>query len=440
MKATPTHSPGQCNTEDLHAVTANPQRFSGEWEIKRLGDFADCVAGGTPSTVNKEYWGGVIRWMSSSELNDKIIQDVEKRITERGLRESNTKIIPPRCVLIGLAGQGKTRGTVAINLVEICTNQSIAAIYPNEYFVPEYLYYNLDARYHELRGMSTGDGGRGGLNLQIIQSISVPFPEIAEQRAIAEVLSDVDRLLVTLEVLIAKKRAIKQATMQQLLTGKTRLPEFSGEWEITSMGRIGSIYGGLSGKSKVDFGVGGARYVTFMGIMNNIVIDVNHTDHVYVASGESQNLLLKGDLLFNGTSETPDELAMGAVMGEHIDNLYLNSFCFGFRLHDEKKYVPLFLAYFFRGFAGRAIVNALSQGATRYNISKRQFIALELSIPTFEEQKAIATILSDMDAEISALEQRRDKTRAIKQGVMQALLTGRIRLIKPNPTKKGLTC
>ena len=193
--------PGYKQTEvspipvDLHAVITNPRRFNKDWEIKRLGDFTDCVAGGTPSTLNKEYWGGPIRWMSSGELNNKIIKDVEKRITEQGLRESSTKIIPPRCVLIGLAGQGKTRGTVAINLVEICTNQSIAAILPNESFVPEYLYYNLDARYHELRGMSTGDGGRGGLNLQIIRSVFVPFPEISEQRAIAEALSDVDGLL-----------------------------------------------------------------------------------------------------------------------------------------------------------------------------------------------------------------------------------------------------
>ena len=197
--------------------------FSGPWKTKRLGDFADCTAGGTPSTFISEYWGGTIRWMNSGELNKKIVHDVEGRITERGLRESSTKIVPPRCVLVGLAGQGKTRGTVAINTVELCTNQSIAAIYPNESFVPEYLYHNLDARYEELRGLSTGDGGRGGLNLKIIMSIPVLFPCVDEQQAIAAVLSDMDADIAALERRRDKTRAIKRGMMQQLLTGRVRL-------------------------------------------------------------------------------------------------------------------------------------------------------------------------------------------------------------------------
>ena len=241
-----------------------------------------------------------------------------------------------------------------------------------------------------------------------------------------------DGLLNALEALIAKKRAIKRAVMQQLLTGKTRLPGFSRAWEKAKMGRIGSIYGGLSGKSKVDFGSGNARYVTFLGVLENVILDAHHTERVHVGPGESQNNVMKGDLLFNASSETPSDLAIGAVMGEQLDNLYLNSFCFGFRVHDENKYVPLFLAYFFRGSVGRSIMNALAQGATRYNMSKSQFLALELSIPPCDEQHAIVSVLSDMDSEIVALEQRRDKTRAIKQGMMQQLLTGRVRLVKPN--------
>ncbi len=197
--------------------------FSGEWEVKRVREFTDCTSGGTPSTSNANYWGGSIRWMSSGELNLKLVAEVEGRITANGLRNSSTKMIPERCVLIGLAGQGKTRGTVAMNLVELCTNQSIAAILPSQTFVPEYLYYNLDARYDELRGLSTGDGGRGGLNLTIIRALSVPFPKLAEQTAIAAVLSDMDAELATLEARRDKTCALKQGMMQALLTGRIRL-------------------------------------------------------------------------------------------------------------------------------------------------------------------------------------------------------------------------
>ena len=106
------------------------------WSKKTIGDFADVTSGGTPSTNISEYWNGKIRWMNSGELNDKKVYDVVGRITEEGLKKSKTKLIPKKCILIGLAGQGKTRGTIALNFVELCINQSIGAIYPNDSFIP----------------------------------------------------------------------------------------------------------------------------------------------------------------------------------------------------------------------------------------------------------------------------------------------------------------
>ena len=203
---------------------------------------------------------------------------------------------------------------------------------------------------------------------------------------------------------------------------------FSGEWETKRLGEIGTIYGGLSSKSKVDFGGGNARYVTFLGVLENIILDVRHTEHVHVSRGESQNSVLKGDMLFNASSETPGDLAIGAVMGEQLDNLYLNSFCFGFRIQDKNEHVPLFLTYFFRASVGRDIMNSLAQGATRYNMSKSQFRSLELSIPSGDEQRVIAKVLSDVDGLIDSLEALIAKKRAIKQATMQQLLTGKTRL------------
>lgn len=197
--------------------------FDGEWDVKLINDFAVCTAGGTPATYIAEYWGGSIRWMSSGELNQKRITDVNGRITDFGLNNSSARLLPARCVLIGLAGQGKTRGTVAMNFVELSTNQSIAAILPNESFVSEYLYFNLDARYEELRELSSGGSGRGGLNLKLIKSLAVAYPSKEEQTAIATILSDMDAEINALEQRRKKTRNLKQAMMQELLTGKTRL-------------------------------------------------------------------------------------------------------------------------------------------------------------------------------------------------------------------------
>jgi type I restriction enzyme S subunit len=198
--------------------------FSGEWIRKKISDFTYVTAGGTPSTFIDDFWGGNIKWMSSGELSQKIIFDVEGRITELGLKNSSTHLIPAHSVLIGLAGQGKTRGTVAMNMVDLCTNQSIAAILPSKEVDSEYLYHNLDSRYVELRKLSTGEGGRGGLNLRIINKIEIPLPPTkAEQTAIAKVLSDMDAEIEALKEKLHKYRLIKQGMMEELLTGKTRL-------------------------------------------------------------------------------------------------------------------------------------------------------------------------------------------------------------------------
>lgn len=194
-----------------------------DWEVVKIGEFTDCTAGGTPSTAIPEYWNGDIPWMSSGELHLKQVYDVSGRITELGLDNSSTSIVPEKSVLIGLAGQGKTRGTVAISRIPLCTNQSIAAVFPSNLFCSEYLFYNLENRYEELRSLSTGDGGRGGLNLTIIRNLAVPFPSLPEQTAIAQTLSDMDSEIAALEARAAKLAHIKQGLMQNLLTGKIRV-------------------------------------------------------------------------------------------------------------------------------------------------------------------------------------------------------------------------
>lgn len=288
-------------------------------------------------------------------------------------------------------------------------------------------------------------------NGKLLSNVLVPIPPKPEQTAIANALTDTDNLIESLEKLIAKKEVIKTGSMQQLLTGKTRLPEFATsedgsakgfkqtelgkipeDWTLTSMKDLGTTYGGLSSKNKADFGTGNSYYVPFTNVMANVVVDLNQLDKVNI--NEMQNKVLLNDLLFNGSSETPEEVCLCSVVKSDLKNLYLNSFCFGFRPKGSDQYSPLFLAYWFRSEVGRKAVFNLAQGSTRYNISKSQFMKLNLFLPSIKEQTAIATILSDMDAEIDALQDRLEKTKAIKQGMMQQLLTGKVRLVSPGQT------
>ena len=257
--------------------------------------------------------------------------------------------------------------------------------------------------------------------------ISIPKPTLPEQQRIAETLSDMDELIASLEKLIAKKKAIKQGAMQELLTGNRRLPGFSGEWEDSKIGEMGFFYNGLSGKKKNNFGHGKSRYITFLNVLSNVTIDVQSLEYVEVGQSESQNQIRKGDLFFNTSSETPEEVGMCAVLMTDVTNVYLNSFCFGFRLFSDD-YDPLFLSYLFNSSIGRKIMSILAQGATRYNLSKGSLSEAKVKLPPIAEQIALATTLFEMDCDISVLEKKCNKVCRIKQGMMQQLLTGTIRL------------
>lgn len=382
-----------------------------DWTLGKLADFGIFRSGNGFPIFFQGHESGDYPFFKvsdlSSEGNELFMRNANHYISEEVRKKLRAASFPPGSIVFAHIGAAIFLERKRLLSQESCLdNNMMAFTLTDNHAFPRFFHYLL---LHTELGKLVSATALPALSGKHIAELSVSIPPPPEQHAITEVLSDVDGLIGALDALIAKKRAIKQATMQQLLTGK----------------------------SKTDFGDGNARYVTFLGILENVVLDASHTERVYVGRGESQNAVLKDDLLFNSSSETPGDLAIGAVMGEQLDNLYLNSFCFGFRIHDKGKFSSLFLAYLFRGTVGRSIMNALAQGATRYNMSKSQFLALEPPIPAYDEQRAIASVLFDMDAEIAALKRRRDKTCAIKQGMMQQLLTGQVRLVKSDmsPTR-----
>lgn len=267
----------------------------------------------------------------------------------------------------------------------------------------------------------------------ILRDVKIAWPKsLDEQRHIAETVSDADEMIIALERLIAKKQAIKQGMIQQLLTGRTRLLGFTEEWKPLPLRASGSTYGGLTGKSKPDFGIGQARYVTFLDVIYNTRISEPTLELVDVHPAEHQNRVINGDVLFNGSSETPEEVALSAVVDfEAEPATYLNSFCYGYRLREGSPIDPTYLAYFFRASPGRALISSLAQGATRYNIAKTKFLELAPLLPPLDEQAAVVRVLNDADDELAALRIRLVKARSIKAGMMQQLLTGRTRLTLP---------
>lgn len=207
-----------------------------DWEEKKIDDVATCFAGATPSTKIPEYWeDGTIRWMSSGEVNNGQIHDTEKRISQLGFDKCSTKMVKPNTVVMALAGQGKTRGMVAITRVPLCTNQSLCAIETNDDICDDYLYQYLQTQYNNLRLISSGDGTRGGLNLKLIGGYIVSVPCFAEQQKIAEFLSTIDTVIKKQKETVSVWEERKKGVMQKLFRQEVRFKADDGsnfpEWE-----------------------------------------------------------------------------------------------------------------------------------------------------------------------------------------------------------------
>ena len=165
--------------------------------------------------------------------------------------------------------------------------------------------------------------------------------------------------------------------------------------EFKELGELGHFYGGLSGKSKDDFSSGNAKFVTYMNIFSNIAVDTNIQHFVKVGDDEKQNHIEYGDVLFTGSSETPDECGMSSVLTRKIEEpLYLNSFCFGFRLNDKNLLLPEFSKYLFRDEQTRKQIAKTASGVTRFNVSKKRFAKIKIPLPPLDIQKEIVKILN----------------------------------------------
>lgn len=188
-------------------------------EFKTIGEIAECFSGATPVSGVAAYWeDGTIPWMSSGEVNKGIVYDTDKKITQAGFDSCSTKMVPPNAVVIALAGQGKTRGTVARTRISLCTNQSLCSIICNETVNSDFLYYFLSTQYQQLRSVSSGDGTRGGLNLQMIRSYRAPVPPLEIQQAIVKVLDTFTKLEAELEAELEARRRQYQYYRDALLS------------------------------------------------------------------------------------------------------------------------------------------------------------------------------------------------------------------------------
>ena len=393
-----------------------------DWKYPYLGDIATVSAGGTPSRKVANYWNGKIPWITTSEINFNVIVQARESISESGMQNSAAKLVPKGSLLMALYGQGKTRGKSAILGIDATTNQACASIVIKQKALALYVFHFLESRYEEIRALSNS-GSQNNLNGKIVRSIRIPVPSVVtEQSAVAAALSDTDDLIESLEQLLTKKRQIKQGAMQELLTGNRRLPGFSGDWIMTPIGQLAFIQRGASPRPIDD-----PRWFDSNSNIGWVRISDVTQAHRFLTETSQR---LSSDGIKHSRPVPVNSLIMSicATVGRPIVTKIGTCIHDGFVVFDklacDQKYLYYSLSHIQDAWSKHG------QTGSQMNLNTGLINSTVVPVPpSVEEQEAIALALSGMDDEIAAVEAQLQKTRAIKQGMMQELLTGRIRLI-----------
>lgn len=385
------------------------------WKMKvvAIKSIADVSSGNTPSRRKSEYWNGSIPWITTGELESGYVTASKECVTEKALKETALKLYHKGTVLIAMYGQGKTRGTAAVLGIDATVNQACAALTMHS-GCPKFLFYQLQNSYHAIRKLSN-TGNQENLNAEIIKNFKIPWPDELEQQKIAAILSTQDKVIELKEELLAQKQQQKKYLMQQLLTGKKRLPGFCEKW---TRKQLGELFENRVEINRSDLGL--LAITSTRGILPRDCLDLKDN------SSEDKSKYLRicpGDIGYNtmrmwqgvsAYSEYEGIVSPAYTILAPIEGVYSRYFAYLFKTQSV-----IFSFYRF------------SQGLvddTR-NLKYENFKKISVSIPSkVAEQRAIIQILSTADHEIELLQKSIEAEKQKKKALMQLLLTGAVRV------------
>lgn len=406
-----------------------------KWGMLPISQIAQVTSGGTPSRKNMSFWNnGSIPWIRTTEVQNCILnkEDVKEYITEKGLANSSTKLVPEGTILMAMIGQGKTRGQVALLKLEATINQNSAAIILNNNQCPEFYYNYLLSQYEKIRAFSNS-AGQSNLSGALVKAIKVPVPPLPEQKKIAQILSAWDKAITTNEQLLSNSQQQKKALMQQLLTGKKRLLDqngvkFSDEWNTKSLGEIGSIKSAGVNKKIID-DEKPVRLLNFTDVFRSSFIyskQLNHWVTAPIKKVKECNVL-QGDVFFTPSSETRHEAGIPAVAAENIEDCCYSYHIVRFRI--KENWDLNFKAYAFTTSQFRKQIYCLADGSgQRYVVSQDGFRKILVTYPKYTEQVAIGKVLKSAEDKIRILKEKIECLKLEKKALMQQLLTGKRRV------------
>ncbi len=405
-----------------------------EWRTVLLGDVCEVASGGTPSRDRPSYWNGGIPWVTTSRIDYALILFAEETISEDGLRNSSSKVFPAGTLLMAMYGQVKTRGRVAVLGIDAAINQACLAITPKATVDTTYLFNYLSHQYANIRRMAHGSN-QDNLSAELIKTIRIPLPSIGEQRRIASILSTWDRAIEQTERLIAAKRRRKQALMQQLLTGKRRFKEFvrsramrdthfgpiPADWRVVRIGDVADVNKqSLSENTAPQYEF---LYLDVSAIKQGRIEFPSERIRFENAPSRARRIPSRGDVIMS----TVRPYLLGFALADFDTTEVVCST--GFALISTRDacdaqflYQSLYSRHIMRQVEGQL------SGSNYPAITSADVERLTLPFPSQNgERSKIGDVLALCDREMGALSQKLETLKRQKKGLMQELLTGRVR-------------
>lgn len=392
------------------------------WEQRKLGDIAESTyGGGTPKTTVEEFWNGGIPWIQSSDIQEDQVFNVQvrKTITEKGLANSAAKLIPKNSIaIVTRVGVGKL-GLIPFDFTTSQDFLSLSSLNIDSNFAVYLLFKRLQFESKIAQGTSIK-----GITKEELLSKEVKIANIdMEQKTIGYFFQYLDDIITLHQRKLNKLEEIKSAYLAEMfpiqgeIKPKRRFSGFKEDWNWSALKEIGNTFTGLSGKTKEDFGHGEAKFITYMNVYSNPISDLNGLENIEI--DKKQFEVKYGDVLFTTSSETPEEVGMSSVWFGNEEDVYLNSFCFGFRPSvDIDKY---YLAFMLRSVSIRKKFQLLAQGISRYNISKNKVMEMSIPLPCIDEQKKIGLLFKNIEQTIYSQKETVEKLINLKNAYLNEM-------------------
>lgn len=402
-----------------------------QWGLPQIKDIASISSGSTPNRNNSEYWNGNIAWVTTGELSSGHVNHTSELITVKAVKETKMRIYPQGTLLMAMYGQGKTRGTVAILEIDAAVNQACAAITVKD-GKSKFLFYQLKNSYQDIRKLSN-TGNQENLNADIIKTYQVPWAPDEEQERISTILTAQEKVIKLKEKRLAEKQRQKKHLMQQLLTGKKRLPRFSGQWEIKDFNQVFAfgvtntfsrecMCEDSTGVKNIHYGDILVRYGEVLKLSEqeipSLLSDIGAKITTFVEDGDVVIADTAEDLTAGKAVEVQETHGKKVAAGLHTMLCKPIKDCFA----------PGWLGYYMNSETYHKQLVPYIAGVKVMSISKGNIVKTHILMPPIEEQAAIAEVLSTADREIELLQQDIEQEKQKKKALMQLLLTGIVRV------------